>query len=426
MATDPQPRRIAIFMPSLTGGGAEKGMLRLAEELAARGHEIDLLLTRVRAGHAAQIPQTLQPRRLHKSPDLAARAAVARVADRKLIARPVLLPLKSSWALRYLPALASYLEARRPHALLSGNSWPNLTALWAKQLAGVETRIVVSEHVALSQRVAHLHAQWRWRHLPALLQRYYPQAAAVVTVSIGVADDLANATGLPRSAISAVYNADVCERLLARAQQPAPLMDFGNGAEPLVLGIGRLHPQKDFPALLKAVALLRHAGVGVRLLILGEGAQRRSLEALAQELGIADAVRMPGFVEHPPAYLARAAVFVLSSRYEGLPGVLIQALACGCPSVATDCPSGPHEILDGGRYGRLVPVADPQALASAIRGALDAPEDRDELRRRSRDFSVERAVERYEQLLLGAQAAPHTDLCSDHFPTEDGSRPNAG
>lgn len=401
MTPESTSRRIAVFMPSLTGGGAEKGMLRIAEELAARGYEVDLLLTRVRAGHEAQIPATLQPRRLRKVSNIAARIAVARAAGLRIAARPVLLPLKSSWALRYLPALAEYLAERQPVALLSGNSWPNLAAIWAKQIAGVDTRIVVSEHVTLSQRVEHLRANWRWRYLPQLLQRFYPQAAAIVPVSIGVGDDLAIAAKLPRSSITPVYNADVCELLIARTREPAPLLEFGDTSEPLILGIGRLHPQKDFPNLLRAVALLRQAGTRVRLMILGEGAQRGRLEALARELGIAEAVRLPGFVEHPPAYLARADLFVLSSRYEGLPGVLIQALACGCPCVATDCPSGPDEILESGRHGRLVPVGDTPALAAAIAGALREPTDREALRRRGQDFSVERSVDQYERLLLG-------------------------
>jgi len=404
-STPARAARIAIFAPSLTGGGAEKGMLRVAEELAARGHEIDLLLTRVRAGHGAQIPKTLQPRRLRKSSTVAARAAAARAAEWNLIGRPVLLPLKASWALRYLPALVDYLAERRPVALLSGNSWPNLTALWAKHLARVDTRIVVSERVALSRRVEHLRAQWRWRYLPALVHRYYPQAAAVVSVSIGVGNDLAIAADLPRSSISPVYGPHVCERLLSRTREPATLMDFGDRAEPLILGVGRLHPQKDFPNLLKAVALLRETGTRVRLMILGEGAQRARLEALARELGIDASVRLPGFVEHPPAYLARADLFVLSSRYEGLPGVLIQALACGCPCVATNCRCGPDEILEGGRHGRLVPVGDSPALAAAIAAALDETSDREALRWRAEYFSVERSIDQYERLLLGTEAS---------------------
>ena len=404
-ATPAHAARIAIFMPSLTGGGAERGMLRIAEELAARGHEIDLLLTRVRDGHDKQVPKALQPQRLRTCSDVAARAAVARVAQWDLIARPVLLPLKSSWALRYLPALVEYLAARRPIALLSGNSWPNLTALWAKQLAVVDTRIVISEHVTLSHRVAHLRGKWRWNYLPALVHRYYPQAAAIVSVSIGVADDLSLAADLPRSSITPVYNPDVCERLRSRALEPAALMDFGDTGEPLILGIGRLHPQKDFPNLLKAVALLREAGTRVRLMILGEGAERSRLEGLARELGLDAAVRLPGFVENPLAYLARADLFVLSSRYEGLPGALIQALACGCPCVATNCPSGPDEILQGGRHGRLVPVGDSTALAAAIAGSLRGTSDREALRRRAEDFSVQRSVDQYEGLLLGSASA---------------------
>jgi glycosyltransferase involved in cell wall biosynthesis len=152
--------------------------------------------------------------------------------------------------------------------------------------------------------------------------------------------------------------------------------------------------QKDFPTLLKAFARVR-AVREARLVILGEGKKRIELETLAQELGVAAEVDLPGWVDNPFAWMARAAVFVLSSAYEGLPGVLIQALACGCPVVSTDCPSGPAEILAGGTYGPLVPVGDDQALANAIFAVLSAPPDRDRLRARAAMFSMDRAVDQY-------------------------------
>jgi glycosyltransferase involved in cell wall biosynthesis len=168
------------------------------------------------------------------------------------------------------------------------------------------------------------------------------------------------------------------------------------GSPPVVLGAGRLEAQKDFPTLLKAFARVR-AVREARLILLGEGKDRPLLEALAQDLRVAENVELPGFVENPFAYMARATVFVLSSTYEGLPGVLIQAMACGCPVVSTDCPSGPAEILAGGAYGPLAPVGDDRALAQAILAQLDAPVDRERLCARAALFSVEHAVERYLQ-----------------------------
>lgn len=392
---------LAIFMPSLTGGGAERMLLQVAAGIAARGHEVDLLLSRVKGDHDARIPPGLVPVRLAKTSDLRGRgmAAAAVGAAWPGLLKPVLLPAKSSWALRYLPALADYLKERRPHAMLSANSWPNLVALWAKRLAAVETRVVVSERVHLSERVGQLGRKWRWRHLPELIHAHYPQAAAIIAVSQGVADDLTRAARLAPGSVEAVRNPVVTPELLAQAAAPNPDPWFAEGAPPVILGVGRLHPQKDFPTLLRAFAQAR-AVRPLRLMILGEGAERPQLERLAAELSVAEDVRLPGFVANPFSYMARAGVFALSSAYEGLPGVLIQAIACGCPAVSTDCPSGPAEILEG--LGPLVPVGDAPALAAAILQTLEMPPERARLQRRGLDFAADPAIERYLSIMLGS------------------------
>ena len=168
----------------------------------------------------------------------------------------------------------------------------------------------------------------------------------------------------------------------------------------MLLGVGKLKPQKDFACLIRAFARVR-ATRPVRLIVLGDGPQREALLVLARTLGVADAVALPGFVANPFAYLGRAAAFVLSSAWEGLANVVIEALACGCPVVSTDCPSGPAEILAGGKYGRLVPVGDDAALANAIAATLDAPPRQESLRDRARHFSVDRAAAQYRRVLLG-------------------------
>jgi len=173
----------------------------------------------------------------------------------------------------------------------------------------------------------------------------------------------------------------------------------------VVLAAGRHEDQKDFPTLLRAFARVR-AEREARLIILGEGKRRDSLASLAQALGIAASVAMPGFVENPFAFMARAAVFVLSSAYEGLPGVLIQAMACGCPVVSTACPDGPAEVLLGGAHGPLVPVGDAGAMASAIMQVLDAPPDPGSLRKRADDFSSDRSTDAYLRVLGDLLARP--------------------
>ena len=230
-------------------------------------------------------------------------------------------------------------------------------------------------------------------------------ADVIIAVSAGVADDLAQSAGLSRAAIRVVYNPVVDQDVAERAAEPLDHPWFLPGAAPIVLGVGRLTAQKDFQTLIRAFARVR-AERSARLVILGEGRPEvhAGLLALAASLGCATDVDLPGFVLNPFAYMARAGVFVLSSLHEGLPGVLIQALACGCPVVSTDCPSGPAEILDDGRYGSLVPVGDHLAMAQSILATLVRPPERSALAARGAEFSVDRAVTLYMDALAGQRA----------------------
>ena len=216
----------------------------------------------------------------------------------------------------------------------------------------------------------------------------------VACVSQGMADDLQALTRLPPGKIRTLYNPVVDPGLPGRADAALDHPWFAPGEPPVLLGIGRLHPQKDFATLLRAFAQVR-AVRAARLLILGEGEEREALEALVAELGVAADVALPGFAANPYAYLSRAGAFVLSSRWEGLPTVVIEALACGAPVVSTDCPSGPDEILQGGRLGALTPVGDDAALARAILDTLAAPPDPAAGRARAQDFAVAPAAQAY-------------------------------
>jgi glycosyltransferase involved in cell wall biosynthesis len=262
--------------------------------------------------------------------------------------------------------------------------------------------VVISEHIQISLRATFAGA-WGEQRLHDLLRAAYLKANAIVAVSDGVADDLATHAGIPRDRITTVYNPVVGPDLLIKAQEPLGHPWFAPGEPPVILAAGRLHPQKDFPTLIRVFAQLR-AQRPARLVILGTGAPAESeyaagLNALAAELGVAHDVDMPGYTYNPFAYMSRAAVFVLSSRYEGLGNVLIEALACGTPVVSTDCPSGPREILDHGRFGPLVPVGDVDAMAGAIGKTLDDPPSAEALRARAQQFTVERAATRYMELL---------------------------
>jgi glycosyltransferase involved in cell wall biosynthesis len=241
----------------------------------------------------------------------------------------------------------------------------------------------------------------RHRLVPRLARRFYPWADAVVAVSHGAADDLARTARLARAQVRVIHNPIVTPELREMTAAVVNHPWFQPDAPPVVVAVGRLAPQKDFETLIRALSLVRREGRPARLLILGEGSERSRLEALTTELGLSGVVEMPGWVQNPYPYMVRAAAFVLSSRWEGLPSVLIEALFCGPPIISTNCPSGPVEILDGGRHGSLVPVGDATALAEAIGAALSG-----DVRRPShaswRPYAQETVVTRYLEVLTGS------------------------
>ena len=374
-------------------------MLNLATALADRGHRIDLVMGRKEGHFLDEIPDNvhiidLKVRSAYQL--LPAALKMPRVAGAlaSILSRP-----KAPWILGAVPGLTAYLNQQRPAALLSALSYPNIAAILARRLSPAATRLVISVHNHLSVATAQA-GKAADKNFPHLARRLYPEADRVVAVSDGVANDLAQTMRLPRARIRTIYNPVFRPDIVTLAQAPLEHAWFAPGAPPVVLGIGKLKPQKDFGGLIRAFARVR-AARPARLLILGEGPQRETLLSLARQLSVADDIALPGFVANPFAYLGRAAVFGLSSAWEGLPTVVIEALACGCPIVSTDCPSGPAEILDGGMYGRLVPVGDDAALANAILATLDNPPPRDRLRDRAQLFSVDCAVERYLDVLLG-------------------------
>ncbi len=383
-------------------------MLRLADGLKARGLAVDLVVGQAKGELLAEVSGTAPIVELNKLPlwrgialgliaDSATRGLVLGL-DFKLLKRLV----------RRLPRLVSYLHAAQPDAVLAAEPRYNAMAVWARQLSGSRARLVISERNQPSIAAA-FEGAWGEPRLRSLLRAAYLKADAIVAVSDGVAADLARHADIPANRITTIYNPVVAPDLLVKARQPLDHPWFAAGQPPVILGVGRLHPQKDFATLLRAFSKIRTAR-RARLVILGATSTMRreyadELTGLVGNLGIAQDVAMPGFADNPFAFMARAALFVLSSRYEGLPGVLIQALACGCPVVSTDCPSGPGEILDHGRFGPLVPIGDDDALARAIEATLDNPPPAHLLMERAQLFTVERAATRYIELLFGADQA---------------------
>jgi glycosyltransferase involved in cell wall biosynthesis len=340
--TDPRSGPIAFFLPSLRGGGAERVIVNLAQGITERGLPVDLVLSAAEGTFLDQLPPTV------------------RVVD-----------LRAGRVLRAFGPLTRYIRRERPRILVSSMSHANLVALWAAKLARRGTPVMVTVHNTLSQSTAQQGrlAVGLW---PRLLRAFYPWAACVVAVSRGAADDLARTSGLPRDRVQVIYNPVITPTMLALARQTPDHPWFGPGRPPVIVGVGRLTRQKDFPTLIRAFAEVRRRHAG-RLIIVGEGEDRSKLEAMVRELGLADDVALPGFRENALAYMAGSALFVLSSAWEGLPTVLIEALAAGTRVVSTDCPSGPREILQEGRLGALVPVGDVAALAEAMLETLNRP-----------------------------------------------------
>ena len=331
---------LAIFIPSMRGGGAERGTLKLATGLAGRGVSLDLVLARAEGPYMKDIPPEVP------------------VVD-----------LAASRTLASLPGLVSYLRRVRPKVLLSSLDYANIVASWACSLSGTHPGLVLNEQNTMS-KVAPNAIRRRGRLIPGLARRAYGRADAITTVSRGVAEDLVENIGIPADKIHVIHNPVVTPELIARSREPVDDEWLVPGADPVLLAVGRLSPQKDYPTLLEAFAELRKRRP-VKLLILGEGPLRAELEAQVSRLGLEADVRMPGFVTNPFAYMRRCSVYVMSSLYEGLPTVLIEALASGARIVSTNCPSGPVEILDKGKYGRLVPMSDSEALARALDEAID-------------------------------------------------------
>lgn len=359
--------RVSIFLPSLAGGGAERAITIVANGLAAQGTEVTLVLARATGPYLELVHPGV------------------RVLD-----------LGAGSLARALPRLVRHLRSARPHALLAAMTHANVVAALAHRLAASPARLVLSERAHLGS-VFDEYRDWRMRVTRVLMRLTYPWADQVIAVSRGVAEDLPHHVRVPPERVVYVYNPVVDDHLRRQVQEQPSHAWLARQDVPVVLAAGRLIAQKDFATLLDAFAQVRRRRP-LRLVILGEGELRDALLRQATKLGVEHDVALPGFDPNPFASMRAASVFVLSSRYEGLPGVLIQAMACGARVVSTDCPSGPREVLEEGRWGALVPVGDAAALAREIESALDASDPPD-VRARAAAFTVERAVAGYARAL---------------------------
>lgn len=351
--------RVAIFLPSLRGGGAERVSVSLANQFLARGYEVDLLVSQGGGAYDAHVDTRV------------------RVID-----------FNQPRVARSFMSLVRYLRKERPATLLSVMTHCNAIALTAKIFAMSPTDVVVSEHNSTQIRKPRAISSFVKRHL-------YRHAHSVVAVSSGIRDELIAESKLPADHVVTIYNPLDVQSIVRLSLDPISHPWVTDGV-PFVVGVGSLTLQKDFATLIRAVHLVC-AERPLRLAILGEGPLLADLKRLVTELNLEENVAFLGFQSNPFAWMKSSTIFALSSRWEGLPGVLLEALVCCAQIVSTDCPTGPNEILESGRWGKLVPVGDPEAMARALISAMDDTPPIDS-RSRADEFGLSVSVDRYEQL----------------------------
>jgi glycosyltransferase involved in cell wall biosynthesis len=338
-------RKVAFYGFRRGAGGISHVMLNLMNALVDEGVQVDLLLNHTRIPELANVRDEIN-----------------------------VVALGETDGFMRIPALVSYLRKNQPTVLLANREPAVRTATVALRYSGASTRIAIRVGMAISVALRRRHLFKRWLRQSAIMY-CYRRADSIIANSHGVAEDIAAITGIAMEEIHVINNPTVSANIFDQAKEETGHPWLTHGNPPVIMGVGRLARQKNFSTLMRAFAKVR-AQRECRLIILGEGKERAALTALGSNLGIQDDIDMPGFVPNPFAYMSRATLFVLSSAWEGCPNVLIQALALGLPVVATDCRSGPREILANGRYGPLVPVGDVDRLAREMLCTLNHPLDK--------------------------------------------------
>jgi glycosyltransferase involved in cell wall biosynthesis len=357
-----------LFFGNFNAGGVQRVRLHLAKGFLERGYVVDLVVVNAVGKMRPQVPEG------------------ANIID-----------LGARGALTSIFALMRYFRQYKPDAVLSAQTNHNIAAIWARRLSGISTRLVVGEHNNLEEIIKE--ATFRDRLRPLAARLIYPGADAIMAVSFGVADALSALSGIDRNSIQVIYNPVVLAKIEELSQEE-PLHPWLNQNDiPIIISVGSLSEQKDYSTLIKAFDHVRREKQ-IKLIILGEGNMRHELQGLISRLSLEEDIDLYGFAENPYAFLKRAAVYVLSSKYEGFPNTLLEALACGISAVATNCPSGPAEMLENGRFGRLVPVEDVTAMAEAIQETMDAPLPEKILIQRATEFSSDVIIEQYLQFLF--------------------------
>lgn len=376
--TAPSPSKIAIFGPSYGIGGAGRVCSDVGKELGHRGWNVDFLVSGgyVRDGYLTEnLPNQCSIIRLTN---------IGPKKDDKLN------------SLRYygtlFQSLLGYLRDQKQVSLLSNATKYNVLSTWAAALSGKSVDLFLIEHAVLQPRALGLRCL-----LPWLVRTHYPFANRMIGVSGAITNEFTSKYGLSEKLCTTIRNPVDLEKITRQSEAPLAHPWFSEDT-PVVLGVGRFERFKQFSTLLSAFEeLTRH--IDARLVLLGDGSRKQKLVNQTKSTGIADDVDFVGLVPNPYKYMRRADLLAHSSRYEGFGLVLVEALACGTPVVATDCPGGPSDILDDGEYGKLVDVGDPRGLADAMRRTLADPPDPDRLLERARKYDVDRVADQYVEMV---------------------------
>lgn len=361
-------RQTAFYIPNLSGGGAQRVIINLARGFVERGRAVDLVVANATGPLHNEVPEGVR-----------------------------LIDLQSGGALSSLPRLVKYIKRERPAAMLSTMSHCNVVAIIAKWLSRSDMRLIVRQANTLAYLECS-NVSARERIVYYLMMMLYNRADGVVANSTETASDLATHGIADEDRISVIHNPVVSPEIFKKQDEDVNHPWFQAPDIPVVIGVGRLHVLKDYETMIRAFSIVRQ-NRAAHLLILGEGTERENLIALTRELGLKESVEFHGFVSNPHAYISRASVLALTSRGEGFGNVLVEAMAAGTPVVSTECPGGPQEILDYGRFGRLVPVGDVEAFAQAVLETLDNPADRAALIDRAKDFSIDTITSRYMEVI---------------------------
>ncbi len=333
----PEDTGVFFFIANLKVGGAERVMIELANEFARKGYPTTFVMCEATGSFLPDL-----------SPDV-------KIVDLK---QP------NTWFA--LPAFLRAVNKYRPKAVISALELNNLISIIARPFSGVHYKTIISLHNALSLQAR---TKLRLAILRVVLHFFYPLADTIVAVSKGLEDDAVEYLRIKRRRFAVIYNPVIIHKLERMAAEPNDLTLYGNPEKPVVLGVSRLGILKNFPLLIEAFELVR-AKRNCQLVIVGEGDQRPKLERQIAASPYKDDILLYGISDNPYSHMKRADVFVLSSDMEGLPSVLIEAMATGVPVISTDCPHGPREILDDGKYGFLIPMREPQIMADTILDVL--------------------------------------------------------